>query len=88
MIDTLEALTQHQLVILRRLRPGPLTEFELNHEITEHSGYTAEQCEDNLAQWLEELKEEGLIWVGMLSNANGQQIMAAALTKRGTELVN
>lgn len=88
MINALEALRQHQLVILRRLRQGPLTEFELTREIAEHSGYSAEQCEDSLAQWLDELRGAGLVWAGALTNANGQQIMAAALTKRGMELVN
>jgi hypothetical protein len=86
-IDTLSALGQHQLVILRRLRAGPLTEFELASEVAEHSGYTNEQCADNMADWLDALRLEGLIWSGALTNANGQQIMAAALTKRGKELV-
>ena len=40
-----------------------------------------------MADWLEELRDEGLIWAGSLLNSNGQQLMAAALTKRGTELV-
>ncbi len=87
MIDATESLTQHQLVILRRLRKSPLTEFELVREVAEHSGYTMEQCEDNMRSWLEELKEVGLIWCGTLSNAAGQEIMAAALTSRGVELV-
>ncbi|MHC4697668.1 MAG: hypothetical protein ACYTFA_13100 [Planctomycetota bacterium] len=87
MIDTIEALRQHQLVILRRLRTGPLTEFELAGEVAEHSGYDLEQCADNIADWLEELRLEGLVWAGMLSNSDGQQITAAALTKRGMELM-
>ena len=87
MIDTIDALAQHQLVILRRLRGGPLTEFELASEVAEHSGHTVEQCADKMADWLEELRTEGLIWAGALSNANSQQMMAAALTKRGIELV-
>lgn len=87
MMDALESLRQHQLVILRRLRHTPLTEFELAREVSEHSGYTMEQCEDNMGSWLEELKEEGLIWTGSLSNAAGQEIMAAALTSTGAELV-
>jgi len=87
MIETLEALRQHQLVILRRLRAGPLTEFDLTREVAEHSGYTAEQCETNMTAWLTELRDEGLIWAGTLSNAGGQTIMAAALTKRGMGLV-
>ena len=87
MIDTLDALQQHQLVILRRLRKGPLTEFELASEIAEHSGYTVEQASDNMNEWLEELRAEGLVWAGVLTNDNGQRLFAAALTKRGTELV-
>ena len=87
MIDALDALRQHQLVILRRLRGGPLTEFDLTREVADHSGYTSEQCENNMTAWLMELRDEGLIWAGALSNANGQQIMAAALTRRGMELV-
>ena len=88
MIDTLDTLRQHQLVILRRLRTGPLTEFELASEVADHSGYTVEDCSDRMAGWLDELRQEGLIWAGALSNDTNQQIMAAALTKRGKELVN
>ncbi len=87
MIDTLEALRQYQLVILRRLRHGPLTEFELVRDVAESSGYTAEQCADNMPDWLDELRLEGLVWAGALTNADGQRLMAAALTKRGRELV-
>jgi len=87
-IDTVKALRQHQLVILRRMRNGPLTEFELIHEVAEHSGYSQERCADKMGEWLEELRDEGLVWAGSLSNADGQKIMAAALTKRGRELVH
>ena len=87
MINAIDCLSQHQLVILRRLRGHPLTEFELACEVAEHSGYTVEQCSDNMADWLEELRIEGLVWAGALSNANGQRMMAAALTKRGMDLV-
>ncbi|MBU0718329.1 MAG: hypothetical protein KJ749_08780 [Planctomycetes bacterium] len=87
MIDTLEALQQHQLVILRRLRGGPLTEFELADEVAGHSGYSIEDCADHMADWLDELRAEGLTWAGFLVNDAGQEIMAAALTKRGKELV-
>lgn len=87
MNHTIEALRQHQLVILRRLRGGPLTEFELIREVAEHSGYTHEQCADGMADWLEQLRAEGLIWAGRLSNSNNQSIMAAALTRSGKELV-
>ncbi len=88
MIETIETLAQHQLVILRRLRTGPLTEFELVHEVTNHSGHNAEQGADRMADWLETLRLEGLVWAGSLQNADGQQIMAAALTKHGRELVH
>lgn len=88
MIETIESLAQHQLVILRRLRASPLTEFELAHEVTTHSGYSAEQCTDHMADWLDTLRREGLVWAGSLQNADGQQIMAAALTKHGRELVH
>ena len=87
MIDTVNALAQHQLVILRRLRAGQLTEFELASEVAGNSGYSQEQCADNMGEWLDELRVEGLIWAGALSNANGQEMMAAALTARGKELV-
>lgn len=87
MIETINALRQHQLVILRRLRNGPLTEFELSKEVADNSGFSVEQCSDNMVEWLEELRLEGLIWAGALANCDGQQIMAAALTKRGNELV-
>lgn len=88
MTNTLEALRQHQLVILRRLRSGPLTEFELGREIAQTSTHTPEQAASMMADWLEELRLEGLVWSGALTNSNNQQIMAAALTKRGRELVN
>lgn len=87
MIDTIDALRQHQLVILRRLRNGPLTEFELVREVADHSGHTAEQCNDLIGEWLDELRRQGLVWSGELSNADGQSILSAALTNKGKELV-
>jgi len=87
MIETIDSLRQHQLVILRRLREHPLTEFELAREVADHSGHTPETTEEKMADWLEELRLEGLIWSGSLTNANNQQIMAAALTKRGVDLI-
>ena len=87
MVDAIESLRQHQLVILRRLRQGPLTEFELIREVATHSGHSAEQCADLIPDWLEELRLEGLVWAGALTNAEGQRLMAAALTRRGKELV-
>ncbi len=87
MLQTIDQLRQHQLVILRRLRQSPLTEFELASEVAEHSGFSTEECADRLAEWLDELRKEGLVWAGSLSNAQGQQIMTAALTTRGRDLV-
>lgn len=87
-INTIDALRQHQLVILRRLRGGPLTEFELASEVAGHSGHSHESAVDNMADWLEELRVQGLIWAGALTNAEGQSMMAAALTNRGRDLVN
>jgi hypothetical protein len=87
MIDTTDALRQHQLVILRRLRKGPLTEFELSSEIAEHSGYTVEQCADSMSTWLGDLRDAGLIWAGTLANDTQQEMWAAALTRKGRELV-
>ncbi len=87
MIETINALRQNQLVILRRLRLSPLTEFELASEVAEHSGFSPEQCADRMPDWLEELRFAGLIWAGSLENSDGQKIMAAALTRRGRDLV-
>lgn len=87
MVDTVESLRQHQLVILRRLRHGPLTEFELAKEISSSSGRTVEQATDSIPEWLDELRSEGLIWAGSLTNSSGQRLMAAALTKKGRELL-
>ena len=88
MTETIQSLAQHQLVILRRLRRGPLTEFELVNEVAEHSGYSGEEAADKMADWLETLRAEGLVWAGALSNADGQTLAAAALTTAGRELVN
>ena len=87
MNPTLDALAQPQLVVVRRLSNGPLTEFELAHDVAANSSYTPEQAANRVAGWLKELREKGLIWAGDLLNKRGQTIMAAALTKRGRELV-
>ena len=84
---TLEELRQHELVILRRLRTGPLTEFELASEIAEHSGFSHQEAAERIGGWLEELQSSGFIWAGRLYNSNGQHIHAAALTRQGRELV-
>lgn len=86
MIQTLDEIRQHQLVIIRRLARGPLTEFELAAEVAAHSGFSSEQAAARVREWLEELRDEGLVWSGTLSNCNGQEIYAAALTTRGKEL--
>lgn len=85
--EILNSLRQHELVILRRLRSSPLTEFELAKEIAEHSGYSSQAAAENVPGWLEELKEQGYIWTGRLSNLEGQHLYAAALTRLGREIV-
>jgi len=82
-----EVLRQHELIILRRLRTGPLTEFELAREVAENSNWTAEQAFEKIHTWLESLKNDGLVWAGKLHNSKGQYIYAAALTRRGQDLV-
>lgn len=84
---TLDALCQPELVVVRRLSSGPLTEFELAHEVAVSSSYTPEQAADHVAGWLNELQDKGLIWAGTLLNRRGQSIMAAALTNKGRKLV-
>ena len=88
MKPSLEELQQAALVVVRRLRSGPLTEFELVHEVAKHSGYTPDQAAERISTWLDELRREGLIWAGVLSNKRGQTILAAALTSRGRDLVD
>ena len=41
-----------------------------------------------MADWLEALRTEGLVWAGALSNADNQTLTVAALTTAGRELVN
>jgi len=84
---TLDALCQPELIVVRRLRAGPLTEFELAEEVAVNSSYTPEQAADCVARWLDELREKGLVWAGSLFNKRGQTIMAAALTSRGRALL-
>ncbi len=86
--DALNMLRQHQLVILRRLRDGPLTEFELASEVAEHSGYSIEDASDKMSEWLSQLRAAGFIWFGFLTNDVEQSLLAAALTKKGRELVS
>ena len=84
---TVDDLRQHQVVILRRLRNGPLTEFELTAEVAEYSGYTADEAASRMAVWLEELQGRGFVWMGRLYNRRGQWISASALTGIGRRLV-
>jgi hypothetical protein len=82
-----EVLRQHELIILRRLRNGPLTEFEMAREVAENSNWSAEQAFEKIHAWLESLKDGGFVWSGKLHNAKGQHICAAALTRRGHDMV-
>jgi hypothetical protein len=82
-----EVLRQHELVILRRLRSGPLTEFELAREVAENSSWSSETVFEHINEWLESLKAAGLVWAGKLYNDQDQHIYAAALTRRGRDLV-
>ncbi len=84
---TIEALSNPALVVARRLRSGPLTEFELASEVACHSSYSPEQAADQIASGLQELFDQGLIWSGDLSNRRGQHMVAAALTNLGKRLV-
>lgn len=68
---TIEALSNPALVVARRLRSGPLTEFKLASEVACHSGYSPEQATEELATWAQELFDRGLIWSGVLSNRRG-----------------
>ena len=83
----IEELRTHELVILRRLRSGPLTEFELAVAVAESTGYTTDDATDFVGDWLMALQALELCWVGKLFNSNGQSIHAAALTRRGRQLV-
>ncbi len=84
---TIEVLSKPALVLARRLRSGPLTEFELASEVACHLGYSPEQATEEIATWVKELFDQGLIWSGVLSNRRGQQMVAAALTNLGKRLI-
>ena len=84
---TIEALSNPAQVVARRLRSGPLTEFDLASEVACHSGYSPEQATEELATWIEELFDQGLIWSGVLSNRRGQHMVASALTNLGKRLI-
>jgi hypothetical protein len=86
-LQAFEVLRQHELIILRRLRKGPLTEFELARDVAENSNWSAEESFTHVKEWIDHLQSEGLVWAGKLYNDEGQHIYAAALTRRGQELV-
>jgi hypothetical protein len=86
-LQAFEVLRQHELIILRRLRKGPLTEFELAREVAENSNWSAEDAFGHVKEWIDDLQAEGLVWAGKLFNQEGQHIYAAALTRRGLDLV-
>ncbi len=86
-LQAFEVLRQHELIILRRLRRGPLTEFELAREVAENSNWSAEDSFAHITEWMDALQKEGLVWAGKLYNDEGQHIYAAALTRRGQELI-
>ena len=83
----MESLRQPELVIVRRLRDGPLTEFELAREIADSSSYEEIEAARQISKWLDDLQRKGLVWAGILFNRRGQSLLAAALTCRGRELV-
>jgi hypothetical protein len=86
-LQAFEVLRQHELIILRRLRRGPLTEFELAREVAENSNWSSQEAFEHIKEWLDGLQKEGLIWAGKLHNERGQHIYAAALTRRGQKMV-
>lgn len=87
MSDTIGAMRHHQLVILQHLVRGPLTEFELARAAAQSAGFEEETATELMQQWLDELRREGLVWSGQLTNVNDQAISAAALTAKGRDLV-
>jgi len=87
MTDAIGAMRHHQLIILQQLVSGPRTEFELAQAVAQATGFEAEIAAEMIPQWLDELRGEGLVWSGMLYNADKQSITAAALTNRGRDLV-
>ncbi len=87
MTDTIGAMRHHQLTILQQLLRSPLTEFELCRAVAQSTGFGTDVAAELMPQWLDELKSEGLVWTGPLSNSEDQTISAAALTTRGRNLV-
>lgn len=87
MTETTEDLRQHELIILRRLRKHPLTEFELAIEVANNTGFNNDEATERMESWLDALRAAGLVWAGQLYNAEGQSIRAAALTNKGRKLV-
>ena len=56
---TLDALCHPELVVVRRLSRGPLTEFEHAHDVAVNSSYTPEQAAGRVTNWLNDLQEKG-----------------------------
>lgn len=85
MTATIDDLRQHQLVILRRLRNGPLTEFDLSAEVANSSGWDREKAAERISQWLDELAANG--WVAIQIGGENHTYKVATLTDAGRELV-
>lgn len=85
--DSIGVIRHHQLVILQNLLRSPLTEFELARAVAQSSGFDEEVAAGLMPQWLDELRAEGLVWSGSLTNTEDQAIVAAALTTKGRDLV-
>jgi len=64
-----------------------LTEFNLASEVAKTGIWTEDRAADNMEAWLIELCDMGLVWVGMLCNSAKHNMMAAALTTSGRQLV-
>lgn len=81
---TTTPLDAAQRLIMRRLMRAPvLTEFELVAAITSGTRCSEAQAQAYIAGWLTNLKDRGYVWCGSLTNAAGQSMCAAAITKKG-----
>lgn len=84
-ITTIDDLQQHQLVILRRLRNSPLTEFDLSAEVADSSGWDRENAAERISQWLDELAANG--WIEIQTAGRSYTYKVATLADAGRELV-
>lgn len=80
-------LGQHEVVILRRLASGPLTEFELSREVAEASGFSESEAASRMSEWVIVLKNKGMLFAGSLTDMKGTSMIVAALTSEGRKLV-